>query len=252
MNNLYLPFRANPSLPALPTLNAKPKQWWDNDNYWNGRQRPTTPKPTESFAPNEPQPSPKPRQGQRPTTPSPTPTQPTAPKPKPAETIANPTGNVYQTNIPQGSLGNQAYYRDAAQTYAGISQQGNGWAKYQDGSFVDYTSLAWKKAEAFKPTDPEAIKLWAAIPDSWKADMARWGADYVNAWLMAQSKGAQQGMFQGQMMSGFEAAAKISEMAGQARENAKRQQQQADYDFDMKTKDLDVNKQPLYVPSPYI
>ncbi len=56
-------------------------------------------------------------------------------------------------------------------TFPGINANGGTWAKYEDGSFVDYTSLAWKQIEGWTPPT-EYQQIWGAIPDSWKVGMS--------------------------------------------------------------------------------
>lgn len=125
---------------------------------------------------------------------------------------------------------------------------GSGWATYDDGSYVDYNSRAWKQAQSFMPSDQYSQQVWGQLPDSWKAQIGGWPPEYANAYLSAMVAGflGKQGTFQGQVMGGFDAAAKIKDLAGQygKAEAAGQKLQQPT--------GVGNALAPLWVPSPYL
>lgn len=113
---------------------------------------------------------------------------------------------------PEQWVTQQSAYRPIV--FPGVETSGNGLTKYADGSVVDYTSAAWKKAASFSP--PENGDLWKTLPDSWKAEMAGWDPSFVSSYLDALSNYNVAGTWGGKYMSGAEAAAEIVKLAREA------------------------------------
>lgn len=72
--------------------------------------------------------------------------------------------------------------------FPGLKDSGSGWARYNDGSYIDYSSPQWKQASAYVPM-AQYTQVWQAIPDSWKVDLMNWPPQFMNGWLDAMSRG---------------------------------------------------------------
>ena len=106
----------------------------------------------------------------------------------------------------------------AVRYFPGVDTSGSGWARYEDGSFVDYNSAAWRNAAGFQPSQ-EYQSMWQAFPDSWKADIASWDKPFIDAYLKAIAAGSQGVLYDGQYMSGNDAAKAIRDAAYKNRSN---------------------------------
>lgn len=171
--------------------------------------------------------------------PKPTPTaKPKLPKPSvPPTTNPNPTGSVYYPK-PQGS---------SPVVFPGITASGSGWAKFQDGSFVNYSHPNWQKTAAYVPPSEQA-DLWASLPDSWKVDMAsNWQPEFIKAYLEAMSNPHALGYFQGKQISGQEAAQEIVRMAREAHGLIQKGRTPPPA-----PKGIEFKNAPGFVPSPYL
>lgn len=140
--------------------------------------------------------------------PAPTPgsTPPTTPKPAATQTPQPNKGGVYYPK-PTGSASRGAF---RPVQFPGVETSGGSWAKYQDGSFVDYASENWKRAAGIQIGDEQQRSLWEALPDSWKVDIASWDPAVRDAYLKALSNPNSGGIFQGQWMTGQQAAEMIA------------------------------------------
>ena len=178
--------------------------------------------------PNAPQTTVGPKTGLPPVPPTPGSTTPPTTPPtttKPATTTSPTTaedtkkeaannGGVYRP-IGTGYTSPSAY---RPIRFPGVDASGVSWAKYQDGSFVDYSSTAWKRASSIQIADEQQKKLWDALPDSWKADIATWDPALRDAYLQALSKPGVGGVYQGKFMIGKEAAELIRDEAHKMRQ----------------------------------
>ena len=53
---------------------------------------------------------------------------------------------------------------------------------------MDYGSVAWQKAQGYQPP-AQYSELWAALPDSWKVDLAGRDPMFVEKYLQAVMNG---------------------------------------------------------------
>lgn len=202
-----------PAAPNLPRQQPPPNNWpptwsgWDPNDPTKRMNPPTVPNG------NSTTPTPNPN--------TPAPQQSAAPAPAPA-------GQQGQKMISVQYQGQWIQIPDPG--FPQVKESGNGWIKYEDGSYIETGSPAYQKAASFVPQGEEQRILWGLLPWSWKANIAGWDPQYANAYLEATVAGmlGRPGNFQGQTMSGYEAAQKIQQMAGQASSaataNEKRQQ----------------------------
>jgi len=158
------------------------------------------------------------------------------------------TGGVYHPK-PTGAT-NQSAFRPIR--FPGVETSGGSWAKYQDGSYVDYGSTQWKRAAGIQIADETQKQIWDALPDSWKADMAGWDNSFRDAWLKAMTNPNVGGFFQGKFISGQEAAAEIAKMAQQSRDDAAQQNLKLRKQKDQLAQDNAFRPVLPFIKSPYI
>lgn len=95
------------------------------------------------------------------------------------------TGGIYHPKPPTWRT-DAAAYRPIQ--FPGVKHSGGGRSEYEDGSIVDYGSNAWQKAATFQPPSQYG-DLWAALPDSWKVDLAGRDPTFVAKYLDAVQNG---------------------------------------------------------------